>query len=76
MPQFSKLDASFGHVLLNKGDGAFERLDNRDTGFFIRGDIKQLAGIKINNQEYLLTAINGQKPRLFKLPAEEGRLEN
>ncbi len=75
-PQFSKLDASFGHVLRNKGDGSFERLDNRETGFFIRGDVKQLTGIEINKQEYLLTAINGQRPRLFQLPAAEGRPEN
>jgi len=67
-PQFSKLDASFGHVLINRGGGNFERLENRETGFFIRGDVKQLAGIKINDQEYVLAAINGQKPRLFRIP--------
>ena len=29
MPQFSKLDASFGHVLINRGNGNFERLENK-----------------------------------------------
>ncbi|MCB0571492.1 MAG: VCBS repeat-containing protein, partial [Phaeodactylibacter sp.] len=66
-PQFSKLDASFGHVLLNKGDGQFDWVDNRTSGFFIRGDVKQLKGIKINKQDYVLAAVNSQKPRLFKL---------
>ncbi len=75
-PQFSKLDASFGHVLINRGDGSFERIDNNDSGFFIRGDVKQLTGIQINNQDYILTAINGQKPKLFKVSGEKGRLEN
>ncbi len=66
-PQFSKLDASFGHVLINRGEGQFERIENRQSGFFIRGDVKQLAGIRINKQEYVLAAVNAQRPRLFRL---------
>lgn len=67
MPQFSKLDASFGHVLINQGDGSFERLENRNTGFFVKGDIKSLQPIQINNQEHLLVTINGKEPKLFKV---------
>ena len=66
-PQFSKLDASFGHVLINRGAGQFDRIDNRDSGFFIRGDVKQLAGLVINKKDYVLAAINSQKPKLFRL---------
>ena len=70
-PQFSKLDASFGHVFINQGDGSFKRMENRASGFFVKGDIKQLLGIQINNEEHLLTTINGGKPLLFKLPDDK-----
>ncbi|MEO1626812.1 MAG: FG-GAP-like repeat-containing protein [Bacteroidota bacterium] len=67
MPQFSKLDASFGHLLLNKGEGQFERVENRDSGFFVRGDVKQLLPITIDGTAHLLSLINRQKPQLFKV---------
>lgn len=66
-PQFSKLDASFGHVLINDKDGNYTRIDNKNSGFFVRGDIKEFVEVKINNDNYLLVAINNQKPKLFKL---------
>ncbi|MCC6282164.1 MAG: hypothetical protein IT262_16295, partial [Saprospiraceae bacterium] len=67
MPQFSKLDASFGHVLLNNGDGTYQRMDNRDSGFSIRGDVKSLKAIQIKGKKHLLATVNGQAPRLFEV---------
>ncbi|MCF8279932.1 MAG: VCBS repeat-containing protein [Bacteroidales bacterium] len=65
MPQFSKLDASFGHVLLNRGGGDFEWVENRASGFFVRGDVKQVLEIKAKNGKHLVVLINGKKPRMF-----------
>lgn len=65
-PQFSKLDASFGHVLLNKGKGEFERLENRKSGLMIRGDVKQLCELKTKNGRQLVALVNGSQPWLFK----------
>ena len=67
MPQYSKLDASFGHVLLNRGGGQYQRLDNRESGFFVRGDVKTLAMVRIKGKKYLLSTVNGQAPKLFLL---------
>ncbi len=67
MPQFSKLDASFGHVLINQGDGTFNRMENRDAGFFIRGDVKQFLPVEIRGESYLLATINEAKPKLYKV---------
>jgi len=69
-PQFSKLDASFGHVLLNRGSGNFERLENRDAGFFVRGDVKQIFEIKKGDERWLVTLVNGQKPKVFKITSQ------
>ena len=66
LPQFSKLDASFGHVLLNEGGGKYKRVENRESGFFVRGDIRHLQPVTLGKDQYLLSAINSQSPRLFK----------
>lgn len=66
MPQFSKLDASFGHVLLNRGDGTYERIENRNSGFSIRGDVKSLEAIQIKGKKHILGTVNGQAPRVFE----------
>ena len=70
MPQFSKLDASFGHVLLNKGGGHYERVENRASGFSIRGDVKTLAVLHIKGKKHLLATVNNEKPRLFEIKRE------
>ncbi|MEM7105133.1 MAG: VCBS repeat-containing protein [Bacteroidota bacterium] len=66
-PQFSKLDASFGHVLLNEANGQFKRIENRESGFFIRGDVKNLLGLQINGEPYIFATINDRAPKLFKI---------
>lgn len=69
MPQFSKLDASFGHTLLNQGSGNYEWVENRSSGFFLNGDVKTLAPIVVKGKKHLLATVNGAKPRLFKFVA-------
>ncbi len=70
MPQFSKLDASFGHALLNRGSGKFERVENRASGFFVRGDVKQVFEVKTGNERRLVVLVNDGKPRVFKFAEE------
>ena len=70
-PQYSKLDASFGHVLLNQGDGNYKRVENKDAGFFIRGDIKEFVEINIQGKPHLMTVVNNQTPKLFQFISQE-----
>jgi enediyne biosynthesis protein E4 len=72
-PQFSKLDASFGNVLLNKGNGDFSFLSNKQSGFSVKGDVKQFSLMKINGEEVMFTAINNEKPRFFKMSLPAGQ---
>ena len=65
MPQYSKLDASYGQVLLNQGGGKYRNLENRASGFSVRGDVKTLAEISIKGKKYLLATVNGLAPKLF-----------
>ena len=65
-PQFSKLDASFGHVLMNKGDGQFKKIGSKESGFFVKGEVRQLIEVDINGQPHLLVGINDDRPKLLK----------
>ena len=67
MPQFSKLDASFGHVLINEGDGKYKRLENSESGFFVRGEIRKLLEINIKGEPNLISVLNNDSPLVFKV---------
>jgi len=71
MPQYSKLDASFGHVLINNGQGNFERLKNKQSGFLVKGNIRDLVGLAVDDMPLLLTLINNQTPELFEIISED-----
>jgi hypothetical protein len=66
-PQFSRLDASFGHVLLNKGNGNFEWVENQQSGFFVRGCVRQLFELKNRDEHQLVALVNGGEPKVFKI---------
>jgi len=66
-PQFSKLDASFGHVLLNDGGGSFTRIPNGESGLLIQGSAKRILPIQIGGVPHLLTARNNDYPVLFQM---------
>ncbi|GAB5398951.1 MAG: VCBS repeat-containing protein [Aureisphaera sp.] len=65
-PQYSQLDASYGNVLLNKGDFNFEWKDYNESGFFVKGEMKYLAEFKDKDGEsFFITAINDGAPKIF-----------
>ena len=68
LPQFSKLDASFGHVLLNK-DGHFELQDSKRSGFLVRGEIRQIEPFSWNNENFLFTVLNNEGLKMHKIMA-------
>ncbi len=65
-PQFSRLDASKGNVLLSNTNGKYR--DQKSSGFFVEGEVKELHWIKNKSgQKYLISGINNQAPKIFKL---------
>ena len=54
-------------MLINRGDGTYERIENRNSGFSIRGDVKSLKGIRIKDKPFVLATVNNQAPRLYQL---------
>ncbi|MEZ4899251.1 MAG: VCBS repeat-containing protein [Saprospiraceae bacterium] len=66
-PQYSRLDASRGQVVLNQGNDDWKCINQEVTGLHLSGDVKQILPINIQGQTYLLVMINSAEPRLFRL---------
>ena len=67
VPQFGRLDASFGGVMLNDGKGHFKFVDAIKTGISERGEIKDIKQMLINKKQHLLVLQNNELPVLYKL---------
>ncbi|WP_350293086.1 VCBS repeat-containing protein [uncultured Croceitalea sp.] len=67
-PQFSRLDASYGNVLLGNGKLDFEWQNYEDSGFFIKGEVKHLKEFKDKNgKRFLIATVNNDEPKIFAL---------
>lgn len=67
LPQFSKLDASYGHILLNQGNGAFSSIQAKESGFFVPGEVRTIQGVQLDGQDHIWVGRNDQTPILFKI---------
>jgi hypothetical protein len=67
-PQFSRLDASQGNVLLGDGKMGFTWQDYETSGFKIRDEVKYLKQFKDKNGKiYVIAAVNNNKPKIFAI---------
>ena len=66
-PQYGRLDASRGEILINKGNKQFEFVQNPKSGINISGQIKDIKPLSIKGNNYVLVGVNNEKPRLFKI---------
>ncbi len=67
-PQYSRLDASYGNVLLGNKDLDFHWEDYNKSGFFIREEVKHLGQFKDRNGGiFLIAAINDSQPKIYKI---------
>jgi len=67
-PQYSRLDANFGSILLGNDKLDFEWQDYDDSGFFIKEEVKHIEQFKDKNgKRFVIVAINDNKPKVFAL---------
>ncbi len=67
-PQYSRLDANYGSVLLGDGAMNFEWQDYNTSGFFVRDEVKHLRKFKdAGGKTFVVTAINNSKPKIFAI---------
>ncbi len=67
LPQFERLDASLGDVLINNGKGGFEWQPTATTGLNLRGEMRDIATIKGRNKTYMLFLQNNEVPVLYEM---------
>jgi hypothetical protein len=67
LPQFEKLDGSFGDVLINNGKGDFKWQQAKQTGLNFSGELRDIATIKNKKGTFVLFLQNNDYPQLFKL---------
>jgi len=67
-PQYSRLDASYGNVLLGDGNLNFTWQDYKKSGFSVKNEIKHLKTFKDKNGKiFVIAAINNEKPKIFRI---------
>ncbi len=73
LPQFGRLDASFGDVLLNNGKGQFTWIDPNRSGLQLPGQIRDIGELDDKVNRYLLFLRNDDYPALYLVntPAKE-----
>jgi enediyne biosynthesis protein E4 len=65
-PQFARLDANYGSVLLGSKLGEFTWLPNKKSGFTMFGEVKNIKTIKNKNKKVsVIAVINDNKPKIF-----------
>ncbi|HYK43540.1 MAG TPA: VCBS repeat-containing protein [Parafilimonas sp.] len=65
-PQFGRLDAGFGDVLINNGKGNFISVDSKQSGIKVPGMIKDVCAVHGSNETYLLFLRNNNFPMLYR----------
>ncbi|MEC4003215.1 FG-GAP-like repeat-containing protein [Flavobacterium sp. SUN052] len=66
-PQFSRLDANYGSVLLGNKNGTYTWMPNDKSGIFIKGEVKGIKSIKNkSNSTTIIAVVNDNKPKIFK----------
>jgi hypothetical protein len=65
LPQFCRLDASYGSVLLNDGKGNLTPLSQTQSGISVRGEVRGIYMIKEGKQQALIFIQNNLKPAVF-----------
>ncbi|HTE27330.1 VCBS repeat-containing protein [Flavitalea sp.] len=67
LPQFERLDASFGDILVNNGKGEFTVMDNRKSGLDLRGEIRDIKPLDFKGLRQFIFLQNNELPVVFKL---------
>ncbi len=75
-PQFERLDASLGDILINNGKGVFIWQDNAKTGLTLKGEVRDIQEIKSKTKRYLLFLQNDAYPVLTEINDKETKVEH
>ena len=66
-PEIGIHDASYVSTYLGDGKGNFKYLDNKKSGIFIRGQLRDIIKIKRKKEENFIFALNNDSLKILKL---------
>lgn len=67
LPQFCRIDASYGTVLLNDGKGNFSPLTQAQSGISVRGEVKDIKLLTKGDNKNILVMQNNSYPVMYHL---------
>jgi hypothetical protein len=67
LPQFGRLDANYGLVLINQGKRILEVMEDKQSGLAIRGQVRDMVLFQQGTQKKVLFIRNNQAPVFMKL---------
>ena len=65
-PEFGINNASFSLLLLGMKDSKFKSLNSRESGLFVKGEIRDIIKVKVNEKDNYIFAVNNSKLKIFK----------
>ncbi|QHT68902.1 VCBS repeat-containing protein [Rhodocytophaga rosea] len=66
LPEIGRYDANYGLILKSSGKGKFSVVFPRESGFFVKGQVRHARKIKgASNQEFIVLAKNNDKTQIF-----------
>ncbi len=66
LPQFGRLDANYGLVLLNKGNGVFLEIPSAQSGITVSGMVRDIKTIFGTDKKHILFLRNNDYPVVYK----------
>ena len=71
LPELGRYDASYGLLLRNKGGNEFDEIAPKQSGFFIKGQVREMRMINVGNEQRLIAVRCNDSAQVFRLSTKE-----
>ena len=65
-PEVGRYDANYGLFLKGKGDATFEPVSSKESGFLVKGQVRDLIDLRVGDKELILVAKNNDFLQVFE----------
>lgn len=66
-PEVGRYDANYGLWLKGNGDATFEPVKSRQSGFFTKGQVRDIIDLEVNGKTLILVAKNNDRMQVFEV---------
>jgi len=65
-PEVGRYDASYGLMLKGRGDNTFETIFSRESGFFVKGEVRDIMTLNVGGKTLVLVTRNNEQMQVFE----------